>query len=370
MTAAAAPPLINLALVGVDASELVVDVAMNRQAFAFLPTANRGDVALQVRGYLFPGVEKIAGRCVTSIRPIRRVPNHSHSQPAKDGPNSTVIVWFLQSKVFAGKAACRRFASVCRLRQNRGRARVSATLLMSPSSRRLVPPKEANVVNEINDFEHQVRTIVAVVAIALSVTVTPQSPTAADLCATTLVADLKLEEDLNCPGDGLIVGADGVTVDLNGRTIAGSGIGNGITVRGRRGVVIAGGTIRGFVTGVFVGGSSGIVIKDNRFTQNREAVFLNGSNANTVRENVAWQNQLRGIMIRPSLTGVQSTHNVVTENILIDNPSGILVFGQPENTLKENIVTGSTVAGIDLAGPGAPGNLIKENTLTSSAAGI
>ena len=225
------------------------------------------------------------------------------------------------------------------------------------------------MVNRSDGFERRVRIIVATVAIALSATLAAQSPTAPDLCGTTLMTNVKLEEDLTCSGDGLIVGADGITVDLNGHTIAGSGGGNGITVRGRRGVVVAGGTVRSFVTGVLVAGSSGIVIKENRFTENREGVFLNGSSANTVKENVAWQNQLRGIMIRPSLSGVQSTQNLVTENILIDNPSGILLFGQPGNTLKENMITGSTV-GIDLTGPGASGNLLKENTLTSSAAGI
>ncbi|HSC26264.1 MAG TPA: NosD domain-containing protein [Vicinamibacterales bacterium] len=136
------------------------------------------------------------------------------------------------------------------------------------------------------------------------------------------------------------------------------------------GVVVAGGTVRGFLTGVMVAASSGILIKGNRFTQNREGVFLNGSSANTVKENVAWQNQLRGIMIRPSLSGVQSTQNLVTENILIDNPSGILLVGQPGNTLKENTIRGSTVAGIDLSGPGASGNLLKESTLAFSAAGV
>ena len=226
------------------------------------------------------------------------------------------------------------------------------------------------MVNRSNGFERRVRIIVAAVAIALSATLAAQSPTAADLCGTTLMTNVKLEEDLTCSGDGLIVGADGITVDLNGHTIAGSGAGVGITVRGRRGGVVKGGTLRGFVTGVMIAGSSGIVIKENRFTENREGVFLNGSSANTVKENVAWQNQLRGIMIRPSLSRVQSTQNQVKENILIDNPSGILLFGQPGNTLKENLITGSTVAGIDLMGPGASGNLLKENTLTSSAAGI
>ena len=125
-------------------------------------------------------------------------------------------------------------------------------------------------------------------------------------------------------------------MDLNGHTVAGSGAGLGITVRGRRGVIVAGGTIRGFVTGVMIAVSSGIVIKENRFTENREAVFLSASTANIIKENVAWQNQLRGIMIRPNSSGGQSTQNLVTENILIDNPSGILVFGQPGNTEREH----------------------------------
>ena len=224
------------------------------------------------------------------------------------------------------------------------------------------------MVTRNNDFQRRIRIIVAAVALALSPTLAAQSPTAS--CGAVLTTNLKLEEDLVGVGDGLIVGADGITVDLNGHTIAGSGAGLGITVRGRRGVVVAGGTIRGFVTGVMIAVSSGIVIKENRFTENREAVFLSASTANIIKENIHWQNQLRGIMIRPNSSGVQSTQNVVKENILIDNPSGILVFGQPGNTLKENTIAGSTVAGIDLTGPGASGNLVKENTLTGGAAGI
>jgi parallel beta-helix repeat protein len=189
-------------------------------------------------------------------------------------------------------------------------------------------------------------------------------------CGESVVADLKLGNDLVCAGDALIVNADGITLDLNGHTIAGSGTGNGITVRGRQNVTIHGGTITGFTTGAFIANSSGVVIKDNRFTQNREGVFLNGSSNNLVIENEAWQNQLRGIMLRPTLSGTQSTGNLVKENDLRENPSGILVFGQPGNTFKENRISESSFAAIDLTGGGATGNLFKENVLERSAAGI
>jgi len=147
-------------------------------------------------------------------------------------------------------------------------------------------------------------------------------------------------------------------------------VGNGITVRGRHDVSIAGGAINGFLTGVFVATSSGVEIKNNAFTGNREAVFLNGASGNTVKNNVAWQNSMRGIMLRPTMSGVISTDNVVMDNVLTDNPSGILVFGQPGNTIKANEIRGSTVAALDLSGGGASGNVFKSNLLANSAAGI
>jgi parallel beta-helix repeat protein len=189
-------------------------------------------------------------------------------------------------------------------------------------------------------------------------------------CGATLVTDLTLESDLTCSGDAIIVGADDIRINLNGHTIAGSGAGVGITVRARQHVSIVGGTVRGFVTGVFVAQSTDIEIKENQFTETREGVFFAGTSGSVVKNNVAWQNQSRGIMLRPTGSGLVSTDNEVVDNVLIDNPSGILVFGQPGNTLKGNAISGSSVAAIDLTGGGASGNVVKGNQLAQSAAGI
>jgi hypothetical protein len=43
-------------------------------------------------------------------------------------------------------------------------------------------------------------------------------------CGDTLTVDTRLDSDLACPGDGLVIAADGVTLDLGGHTITGSGI--------------------------------------------------------------------------------------------------------------------------------------------------
>jgi parallel beta-helix repeat protein len=192
---------------------------------------------------------------------------------------------------------------------------------------------------------------------------------ASDLCGSTIVADLILDQDLTCTGNGLTVGADGIKINLNGHTISGPGSGRGISLSLRSGVSIQGGTIRNFESGVFVANSSEITIKENLFTRNREGVFLNGSTLTTVKENAAWRNQMRGIMVRPSATR-SSTDNVIKDNLVVENPVGILLFGQPRNTLKENRISWSSQAGILLTGFGASGNLVKENTIGSSTAGI
>ena len=189
-------------------------------------------------------------------------------------------------------------------------------------------------------------------------------------CGDVLTTDVRLEKDLTCAGDALTIGADGIRINLNGHTISGNATGVGITLRQRSDVVIHNGTVRNFVTGIFVSQSTGVIVKDNGFTQNREAVFLIGSSGNVVKANTAWANTSRGIMLRPTTGGIVSTDNMVVGNTLIDNPSGILVFGQSGNTLKGNTITGSSVGGFDLTGGGGSGNEIKGNLVTGSAAGI
>jgi parallel beta-helix repeat protein len=190
-------------------------------------------------------------------------------------------------------------------------------------------------------------------------------------CGDMVSADLRLENDLTCAGDGLTVSGSGIRINLNGHTIAGSGTGVGIRVTASRDVSIQGGTIRGFLQGMFVAGSSGVVINDNEFTENGTAVLLQASSGNTIKANRVWQNSLRAFMLRPNTAGVVSTDNDVVDNLLIDNPTGIFLISQPGNTFKGNTISGSTVAAIDMSWPpGASGNLIKGNLLTMSAVGI
>ena len=191
-------------------------------------------------------------------------------------------------------------------------------------------------------------------------------------CGDVIVTDLRLESDLSCAGDGLTVTGTDININLNGHTIAGAGTGVGIRVNSSQDVSVHGGTIRGFLQGMFVAASTGIVIKDNEFTANGTAVLLQASSGNTIKANVARQNSLRAFMIRSSIPGggVVSTNNDVVDNLLVDNPTGIFLIAQPGNTFKGNTISGSTVAAIDLGFGGASGNVIKDNLLMMSGAGI
>src|SRR6185437_8148829 len=48
-------------------------------------------------------------------------------------------------------------------------------------------------------------------------------PSASLSCGQVIKQSVKLSDNLDCTSDGLIVGADGITIDLNGHTLNGPG---------------------------------------------------------------------------------------------------------------------------------------------------
>ncbi len=69
-------------------------------------------------------------------------------------------------------------------------------------------------------------------------------------CGDVISEDTKLKEDLlDCPGNGLEIGADGVTLDLGGHVVNGTGTGVGIRNPEGNDVTIKRGTVREFGTG-------------------------------------------------------------------------------------------------------------------------
>jgi large repetitive protein len=185
------------------------------------------------------------------------------------------------------------------------------------------------------------------------------------LCGATIVTDLKLDHDVACSGNGLIIGADGIRIDLNGYTLSGSRAGVGIGVTGRREITIWGGTVTNFAPAIRVNSSTDVDIKHINFANNTEGIdFQGGSVGNTVKENLFRDSTVRGVMLR-----ADATDNDVKNNTFINDRVAILIFGGVDNTVKQNEISENTVAGIRLIGT-ATGNVLKDNAVATSAAGI
>jgi parallel beta-helix repeat protein len=102
-------------------------------------------------------------------------------------------------------------------------------------------------------------------------------------CGDTITTNIVLHKDLvNCPNNGLIIGADNITLNLNGHTIDGDGTptagcpdtefcDTGVGNFRHDGVTVVNGSVRQFVVGVFVAAADhnrllGLSSTRNRFT--------------------------------------------------------------------------------------------------------
>jgi hypothetical protein len=186
-------------------------------------------------------------------------------------------------------------------------------------------------------------------------------------CGATVVADVTLDQDLVCTGPGLVAGADGIEIDLNGHSITGPGSGMviGIDVNGRSGVSIRGGTLASFFTGVRVVNSTDVSITGSTLLNNTDGVDLQaGSTRVTIKENAFINSRTRGVMMRGSTADI-----TVKENRFTGNRVGVLINGPIRSLVKENVIETNGLAGIRV-GDVATSNLVVENLIASNPSGI
>ncbi|PZF81772.1 right-handed parallel beta-helix repeat-containing protein [Jiangella anatolica] len=199
-------------------------------------------------------------------------------------------------------------------------------------------------------------------------TIGPAPVAAAVSCGQTITQSTLVTNDLTgCQGDGLIIGAAGITLDLGGHLLEGSGLGAGVRNSGFDSVAIVNGSVTDFDFGVQLGGGvANNVVASIVATANQDAgIALAGTDAgNTVRTSTIGENTA-GIVLSGGTTGA-----VVLDNTLSLNPGdGIRLDGVTGSRVEGNLVTGSSESGIALLG--STGNTLLDNHLsTSSGAGI
>jgi parallel beta-helix repeat protein len=187
-------------------------------------------------------------------------------------------------------------------------------------------------------------------------------------CGQIVTQDVTLESDLlDCPGDGLRIGADSITIDLAGHVIDGSNTGDGIRDAGHQGVTVENGTIQEFSVGVRLESAAGNGLAGLQLTNNRDlAVSLFDASDNHLSGLTAFGNGAS----TPSGEGILlvsgSDRNVVEGSTFANNGSwAIRITNSSRNRIRYNDIGSHRSAGIVLLG-GCIENVIAHNLVNGA----
>ena len=203
-------------------------------------------------------------------------------------------------------------------------------------------------------------------------------------CGDEITADTTLDSDLiDCPNNGIVIGADNITLDLNGHRIDGDGTefadcpkneicDVGVLNDRHDGVKVKGGSTREFGFGVLVSRA-----RDNRVVDisSSKNVFFGavvaGSSRSVVRDSSLSNN------IAPEGDGLGlfgSDHIKIVDNSIKDNPGpGIHVNGSNGNLIKGNLFSHSSpgvLIGGDRSSDRGDRNEVRGNRFVRNSGGI
>ena len=194
-----------------------------------------------------------------------------------------------------------------------------------------------------------VRLLAAPVVVAAGVAATPAVTTAHGetpvTCGMVVTADVRLRADLvDCAGPGLVVGAPGVTIDLAGHVIDGTGSAAGIdNSAGHDDVGIKRGTVREFQFGIHLFETSGARVDRLTVESNTIGAIVGRSGATELDRVTATRNAGNGIEITFS-EGITVRRSTVTANGLY----GIFDIASIDSRYERNTITGNAASGLAL----------------------
>ena len=198
-------------------------------------------------------------------------------------------------------------------------------------------------------------------------------------CGTVITEDTVLGADIGPCGDivsepghtpgghGVAIGADGVTLDLNGHTIFGLGgsvvlhQAAGVRVDGHSDVTVVGGTVRGFFHGVWMQNGARNTVRDMRSIDNTTGngiVLQNMQDSRVFRNTVINSGGFGGISVfagraADELDDLPPANNTILNNVVDQadnrtNTAGISIEHGSGHRVLGNTVTRSSGDGINL----------------------
>jgi parallel beta-helix repeat protein len=183
-------------------------------------------------------------------------------------------------------------------------------------------------------------------------------------CGDVITKDTTLDSDLvDCPGEGIVIGASDITLDLGGHTVQGNGTGYGIANGYSERVTVRDGTVRDFHVGVGMGNVTDIALLRLRIRDSHgPGIWLSETHGGLIEGNV--------------VTGFGTAILVLAERIVIRNNvlsgnggHGIQAFDAGDNRIERNIVSRNGGDGIHGFGMGS--TLMQRNLIVANGgAGI
>jgi hypothetical protein len=198
-------------------------------------------------------------------------------------------------------------------------------------------------------------------------------------CGDTITSDTTLRADLiGCPNNGIVIGANGVTLNLNGHVITGDATrvdpcpdgefcDVGVVIDGHRGVRIKNGSLRDFSLGVFVLNARGSTLRHLHVVEN---MFLGVAVVDSARVRIAGNVIKRnGVDTDESGLGIfSSQHNWIKRNLIARNGDiGLYAESIDGNVIARNAFIRNPEAGILMSGDS---NLLARNAVRQNGDGI
>ena len=178
-------------------------------------------------------------------------------------------------------------------------------------------------------------------------------------CGMDITTDVTLTEDLTCPGDGLVVAAEDVTIDLNGYSIIGSSSGTGLEVIGFA-ATVTDGAITGFNRAIEVSDVGHVTTNRMTLTNNSTGIELDAGGKATVTKSSLRHN---GSAISALLTG--GIH--VSGSDISHNNGGIFFINNGNSLIEKSTLTHNRYA---VGSSQAGGVTVTSSTLSNNDVAI
>lgn len=178
-------------------------------------------------------------------------------------------------------------------------------------------------------------------AVVLAVSVPGTAHATHVACGDTLMQDTRLDSDLvDCPARGVVIGADGVDLNLAGHTISGASTSFfGVEARAVSGIRVRNGTVSGFNFAVLMSSVSDSVVAGLTISARRNGIYFSGTSArNRIAQNTV--TAAYGIEL-----DTDADDNVVARNSITARINGIEIEQLSPDRSTGNVVKHNHLAG-------------------------